>query len=890
MKAEAKSLRFLGEGKKLTVPFFQRTYVWDEDNWKELLNSFDNIDEKPFLGSMILKNITKALGPEEKMIIDGQQRLTTITILAKALYDSLPQEAKGPDSGIEADLKNFLFYKCNASDPFYASHVKIEHSRLDNAAYEDVITAGLFQGKSAIDRDTINESSSQIYQCYKYYMNALKNCSVDKLKALHDAMFSEERKVFVLIELEQNDINEQSIFDTINRAGIRLSAADIIKNNLFKLCLDKCDEVNETEEDVCKLYDQNWNQLFYADEDARRCWDDKRIFGNVERTNLEFLLYCVATIKWGKDKDIFSQLEKVYSENIEEYSYKQLTNLAEEIRKYGELFKTWILDFGANLSSLDTMPHFKHTGYVSRLLLILERFGVQMFYPYVLKRMADVNCNFEDEALAHDFCVLESFVVRRRLSGRGVTDYAIKCNQMLREEDGIKTALIAELVSEDSSMNDRAFTANAARIKNRETAKILLFCIELYRRSDPKHDINALQYNYTLEHIMPQKWETNWSSVPIYTEDRKIFSGSKEEGRLIRNAAVYSLGNMILLKDKLNTSVSNNSFELKIKGCGNHKGYQEYATMLLAKEIVDEYTNGQSEWNEKRIYDRLQSLMKDALIIWPDFASEFPQTHYGDEENEEEATVEDSLSVDDFTDEAFQDPLRLIDEMEALVSGGQANVDSSDTVPDVSGMLTQDEFIRKVSIHSETVLRYIREGKIIPDFVIPVSEHRRKNYYSMESIIGYAQKYGWQFVDEGDLLPAFKSMVEKMTMSYSYRPVFVNAILSKANFEGKVSLGDIISSFREFYNTRRSAHLVIEKPDSVFFREEYSDDEAQKTILRYPYARFAEMGMVSYDADNEEICIHKAIWDGMDSTEKDRLRSICHQKLDEYYLKLQMEI
>lgn len=160
----------------------------------------------------------------------------------------------------------------------------------------------------------------------------------------------------------------------------------------------------------------------------------------------------------------------------------------------------------------------------------------------------------------------------------------------------------------------------------------------------------------------------------------------------------------------------------------------------------------------------------------------------------------------------------------------------------------------------------------------------------MESIIGYAQKYGWQFVDEGDLLPAFKSMVEKMTMSYSYKPVFVNAILSKANFEGKVSLGDIISSFREFYNTRRSAHLVIEKPDSVFFREEYSDDEAQKTILRYPYARFAEMGMVSYDADNEEICIHKAIWDGMDSTEKDRLRSICHQKLDEYYLKLQMEI
>ncbi len=882
MEAKAKSLRFLGEGKKLTVPFFQRTYVWNEDNWEELLDSFDNIDTMPFLGSIILKNITKALGPEEKMIIDGQQRLTTITILAKALYDSLPQSAKGPDSGIEADLKNFLFYKYNASDAFYASHVKIEHSRLDNAAYETVITAGLFPGKNAIDCDTINKDSSQIYQCYKYYMDALKNRSVDKLKALHDAMFSEERKVFVLIELEQNDINEQSIFDTINRAGIRLSTADIIKNNLFKLCLDRCGEVGETEEDVWKLYDQNWNQLFYADEDSRRHWDDKRIFGNVERTNLEFLLYCVAAIKWEKGKDIFSQMDKVYSDKIEDYSYKQLTDLVEEIYSYGKLFKTWIIDFKANLSAPETMPHFKHTGYVPRLLLILERFGVQMFYPYVLKRMADVDCNFEDETLAHDFGVLESFVVRRRLSGRGVTDYAIKCNQMLHEENGLQTALIAELVSEDSLINDRAFVLNATYIKNTEVAKILLFCIELYRRSNPKYDVNALQYSYTLEHIMPQKWDTNWSSVPVYAEDGSIFSGSEEESRLVRSKAVHSLGNMILLKDKLNTSVSNNSFELKVKGNGKYKGYQEYATLLLAREIVDEYANGQSEWNEKCIHDRLQTLMKDALIIWPNFASEFPRTHY-DEENEREAAVEDSLSVDDFTDEAFQDPLRLIDEMESLTSGAQVSAVPSDTAPDVSGMISREEFIRKVSVHAKTVRRYIHMGEIIPDAVIQVSPHRSNDYYLPQSVIRYAKKYGWQLIDEGNLLPAFIDMIEKMTMSYSYKPIFINAVLSKANEEGEVSLADVIISFREFYDMRKNAGLVIEKSDSIFSKEEYSDEEAKKTILSHPYARFAEMGMVSYDAGDEEICIHRVIWDGLDSTEKARLCSICHQKLDEYY-------
>lgn len=881
MQADAKTLRFLGEGKKLTVPFFQRTYVWDKSNWEELLISFDSIDTTPFLGSIILKDITSPLSPDEKMIIDGQQRLTTITILSKALYDTLPQEIRS-GSGIETDLRSFLFYTDNASDGFYESHVKIKHSRLDDAAYQAVITAGLFPGKQAIDYDTINKSSSPIYQCYKYYMDTLKSRSVDELKTLHDAMFSKERNVLVLIELERNDINEQSIFDTINRAGVRLSTADIIKNNLFKLCLDKCDEVNETEDDVGKLYDQNWNQLFYADENARRRWDDKRIFGNVERTNLEFLLYCVATIKWGKDKDIFSQLEKVYSDNIEEYSYKQLTNLVEEIRRYGELFKTWILDFEASLSSPDTMPHFKHAGYVSRLLLILERFGVQMFYPYVLKRMADVDCNFEDGSLAHDFSVLESFVVRRRLSGRGVTDYAIKCNQMLREEDGLKNALISELISEDSSTNDRSFVANAARIKNRETAKIILFCIELYRRNDPKYDINALQYNYTLEHVIPQKWEANWSSVPIYTEDGAIFSGSDEEGRLVRNAAVHSLGNMILLRDKLNTSVSNNSFEQKINGNEKYSGYREYASLLLAREIVEEYDNGQSEWNEKRIRDRLHTLMEEALMIWPSFASEFPQDHH-DERDASATTSEDSISVDDFTDEAFQDPLKLIDEMMTLTSGGQANAVSSDTAPDISGMLSREEFVRKVSVHTKTVRRYIRMGKIIPDAVIQVSSHCTNDYYLPQSVIRYAEKYGWQLIDEGNLLPAFIDMIEKMTMNYSYKPIFINAVLSKANEEGEVSLADVIVSFREFYDARRNAGLVIEKSDSIFLKGGYTDDEAKKTILRHPYARFAEMGMVSYDAGDEGICIHRVIWDGLDSAEKARLCSICHQKLDEYY-------
>ena len=82
MKANGVPITFLGESKELAVPFFQRHYVWKEENWQELLQSFQNTDTVPFLGSIILKD--KGWGNFE--IIDGQQRLTTITILAKALY------------------------------------------------------------------------------------------------------------------------------------------------------------------------------------------------------------------------------------------------------------------------------------------------------------------------------------------------------------------------------------------------------------------------------------------------------------------------------------------------------------------------------------------------------------------------------------------------------------------------------------------------------------------------------------------------------------------------------------------------------------------------------------------------------------------------------------
>lgn len=665
MQAKAKSLRWLGEGKKLTIPFFQRNYVWKEENWEELLYSFDNMDiVMPFIGSIIVKGITQALGPEEKMIIDGQQRLTTLTVLAKAIYDSLSKETR-KDSGITTDIKSYLFYKNNTSDPFNKSIVRISHSRIDAKYYNHIIRAGLFDDCPEIeDYNALESSESRIYDCYKYFRNVLKDRTEEQLHKLHDSLFEEENKVFVLIVLEHGDVNEQCIFDTINRAGKKLSAADIIKNNLFKGCLDTCEEASFSTDDVCTLHDEKWAALFYGDAYTAHLWEEERIFGNVSKTNHEFILYSVAMIKWGKNfasddkankkNTIFKDLEKVYIDNTKGYTYHQFEKLILEINTLGKIYRKYIIDFQKSLCNSETIPHLAYSDHVLRLLLILEKLGVQMFYPYVIKRISDCAEDLNCAELISDFRILESFVVRRRLSGRGVNDYAEKCNKMLHGED-IRNVLIPEMTSEESDINDAMIQSWIKNIKNNETAKILLYCIELYRRNDSKHDIKDLCYNYTLEHVMPVKWNKYWSEVPVLDERGNAMDEDNPDRISERTKAIYNLGNMILLTSKLNSALNNREFSVKVNGDGKHSGYSAYGSLLLTKEVVDIYPN---QWNEVAIKNRCENLFKDIVNIWPDYYSELPSARINAQSADE--LCETDPDLDAYTDEQFKDAGKML--------------------------------------------------------------------------------------------------------------------------------------------------------------------------------------------------------------------------------------
>jgi hypothetical protein len=145
----------------------------------------------------------------------------------------------------------------------------------------------------------------------------------------------------------------------------------------------------------------------------------------------------------------------------------------------------------------------------------------------------------------------------------------------------------------------------------------LLFWIELRRREiDTKQSVKELKYNYSLEHIMPQKWEEHWKAVPVVDLNGQTLM-HPDESKNERNLRIYSLGNMTLLNSSLNTSVRNYTIDRKIEGEGRKKGIRAYADLWITKEdILGPYDSGDKTWNEKKIYDRTRALGKEILRIW----------------------------------------------------------------------------------------------------------------------------------------------------------------------------------------------------------------------------------------------------------------------------------
>lgn len=204
----------------------------------------------------------------------------------------------------------------------------------------------------------------------------------------------------------------------------------------------------------------------------------------------------------------------------------------------------------------------------------------------------------------------------------------------------------------------------------------------------------------------------------------------------------------------------------------------------------------------------------------------------------------------------------------------------------VKDMISQIEFVRMVDVQSETVERYIKDGKVKPDLSIPFGDKRMFHYFREESIRNIAKQYGWDLITPQNIADKFMKFIETMDMSYSYKPVLLKAIYEYMDTSGRVALPDVVDYFIDFYEDRKAHGMIAEKSTSIYQKGGYTRKDVEKNILPNPFKRFEDMRFLMRCKDVETIEVNPIIFRKLTREDWLHIVNACDKSLEKYYLRL----
>lgn len=557
MKADEGSFCFMRDENNIEIPFFQRPYVWSKVQWEQLFNDLLNSFREQrlhFLGSIILKQLPSSMGEgSRRSLIDGQQRLTTFSILVKSIYDLLDEDR-------HVDYVGFLY-----AEPTKDKNPKIKHSHINRSSFESIIKAK--------DYSEVCESKGddKLFACYKYFSERLKESDLKNNEIINFLNYVVKTDLWVVIDLKGNE-DEQKIFDSINSAGLVLSSMDIIKNAIFDRLIKSS---NMSEEKAKEIYDKFWKSIFEGSNERLKFWEEKAS----RRYRSEILLYAYALIKgfFNIEKHTQDGLSMLYKEYIKDKSQDEVLDIIKEINRYANLFY--------ELPWADKGETFKFSDSEKRLLHIMSISEYNIFTPLVLKLRS---LELDKKELDECYAMLENFIIRHWLCKKVTNSINKVIGRNIKNINGKDS--MQKFIASFEVTGDEEIKEALLEIDNKR-ASLVLFWIELYNCRSEKNDISELQYTYTLEHLMPQTWQENWSNVGKNDETAK--------------GLIYQIGNMTLLKSKLNTAIQNNNWDKK------REEIQKHAMLKITQEVIKNRA-----WNKNKIEERSEKIFNDFLKIW----------------------------------------------------------------------------------------------------------------------------------------------------------------------------------------------------------------------------------------------------------------------------------
>jgi hypothetical protein len=497
----------LGNGSAFRVPKFQRDYAWTRDNWEDLWTDIADLESQAgqvqhYMGALVTQQ-----KDSEILIIDGQQRITTLSILSLAILHSL--RTLGEDERFKLLFANYI----GGTDPgSLKPYSKLALNANDDGFYQTHLV-GL---KPPINIRKLTDSQKNLWAAFDFFCEKIKlHPRLKTGQALSEFLndFLAKRLMFILIRV-QDEVSAYTVFETLNARGVELTTGDLLKNYLYA-------QVSRSPNDLSHVQEQ-W-QIISQTVSAAAVPDFLRMYLNSNQAPVrpERLFRAIRTLAQ-KPEDVFALLDALQRAAI---VYAALNDENDEYWK----------DFPKSCKL-----HVR----------ALKLFQAEAYKPLALACAARLDGNELERVLAGTVAVMFRYVVigRRRTNelerifNQAAQDVS---NLVLRSAHKIEQALVALYLSDEEFIESFSDTSRPYKGPQKKLIPYILCQIET-KISGKSLDFETL--DASIEHVLPSNPATEW--FQLFAQPEQYLS---------------RLGNYALLDVEDNRLVGNKEYAIKLQ-------------------------------------------------------------------------------------------------------------------------------------------------------------------------------------------------------------------------------------------------------------------------------------------------------------------------------------
>lgn len=493
MKAsETHLLKFLKKSEQFAVPIYQRTYSWTESEcrqlWDDVIRTGSNDDIRAhFLGSIVYieKGLYSVTGYSPMLVIDGQQRLTTVSLIIEALARHLEGSGEPIDGFSTNKLRNY--YLLNPEETGERRY-KLILSKTDKETYLSLADQG----------QPPNESSYRVTKNFELFQKY-----IERSKDLQPLCQGLEKLAIVDISLNREHDNPQLIFESMNSTGKELSQSDLIRN--FVLMDQELDEQHY-------LYNYFWYPM-------------ETSFGQESYVeDFDYFMRHYLTVKTGSTPPV----RKVYEEfkDFRRNSKQDISDILQDVYKFSQYYCALTLD-------KEQDPQ------LAEVFFDIHQLRAAVVYPLLLEMYDD----YENNILTYkEFLtatkLVESYVLRQAICDipPNSMNKTIESFAKRIDKDNYLESFQAEFLllqgnrrfPDDQEFQNQIIKKNIYHFRRRD---YLFRKLENFGRKEPV-SVNE----YTIEHIMPQ----NENLSPVWQK------ALGEDWERIHSELLHTLGNLTL--------------------------------------------------------------------------------------------------------------------------------------------------------------------------------------------------------------------------------------------------------------------------------------------------------------------------------------------------------